>query len=680
MFRNKTPLQWEIIGRVCGGLHYYLIDENGITTDQKRYEDFSYCRLRYCNGLVCYDYFRSFSQLSIVNLSTKKRKDLPLQYGDDDHPPCFYGFEFGFDPSSKRFKVLGWLERPRIFKNKDWLEDYAISGFQVLTLEKGSVWRSVWNTPDIEYLRDAVTANGTLFWLEYDGREDAGDVIISFNLSNEEFRRTELPDNVLHRKCSHVVKHTIFELEGCLCLVEYLIYWQPEKYENSKLIGMWMMKDINNNVWVMMMKNITLPLQLANLLEPRSVFHFLARNGEILIAVSNGKEEDMLLYSFLNGQFKRIQISERLFLGLPSVTIKNHVENYVCLSNNKLNTTSTTTPPIAIPTTVSIDIPFEDGDGGDSPDNGDGGEGGGLLETGMGGDGGLLIFLGGGGGMGGGVAVGGGGEAEGGVVAGGEEVALGAGGDGGVVGASEALVDVNGISTHRRTFEFGFDPSSKTYKVLGWMDMDRDDDSHWSFQVLTLEKGSAWRPMSNEPLVDFLRSESVTANGTIFWLTRHEEIISFNLATEEFRKIEFPDNTLDWKGCYINHHTMFEFEGCLCLVEQLTCRHCWPVRENEREMWCDTDIIRVWMLKEVNKKDIALPLQGTNLFEFQSAFRFLARNGEILIAVSDHNIEYLFLFSFLSGQIERIQITGLGLRSVVIKNHKESFARLSELV
>ncbi|KAF9608949.1 hypothetical protein IFM89_012117 [Coptis chinensis] len=111
-------------------------------------------------------------------------------------------------------------------------------------------------------------------------------------------------------------------------------------------------------------------------------------------------------------------------------------------------------PVSAIPTTVPIDIPFEDGDGGDSADNGDGGEGGGLPETGVGGGRELAGIVGGSGevagGVGGGAAIGGGGEAEGGVVVGGEGVALGdgAGGDGGVVGAGEAPETAQKESLH----------------------------------------------------------------------------------------------------------------------------------------------------------------------------------------------------------------------------------------
>ncbi|KAF9591191.1 hypothetical protein IFM89_002846 [Coptis chinensis] len=173
-------------------------------------------------------------------------------------------------------------------------------------------------------------------------------------------------------------------------------------------------------------------------------------------------------------------------------------------TNNKLNTTSTTTPPIAIPTTVPIDIPFEDGDGGDSPDNGDGRKGGGLLETGVGGGGEPAGIVGGGGevagGVGGGASIGGDGEAEGGVVAGGEEVALGdgAGGDGGVVGAGAG--DGVGLVIERiRASAFTKGNNRITYIGDGKGDY---------YSCLKLKEDDHIMPIKDYPLGDLIRTNS----------------------------------------------------------------------------------------------------------------------------------------------------------------------------
>ncbi|KAF5178910.1 F-box and associated interaction domains-containing protein [Thalictrum thalictroides] len=289
----------------------YSLDENGSLLKPVqliRFESYLY-DTRYCNGLVCYDNDNDFC---LCNLTTQELIKVKCD---------FTHIEFGFDPLSMKYKVLGW--------NRDF--NACISDCCVFTLEKNSSWRQlrqVRSISPIKWLGESeVTANGAVFWFNH-GEE--GTRIISFNFATENFGIIKLP-NMMSNKEEGLMS-TLFEFEGCLCLVEQRKCTLDRCH--LEIVNLWMLKDNDNNIWVSIVKNTILPMEGTCLREqflgllPMDIkeAQFAGRNGEIMITTSDNKTVYIFLYSPLNGQLKRIKASGLPFL---EVTWKPYVENHL---------------------------------------------------------------------------------------------------------------------------------------------------------------------------------------------------------------------------------------------------------------------------------------------------------------------------------------------------------------
>ncbi|PIA46726.1 hypothetical protein AQUCO_01500338v1 [Aquilegia coerulea] len=235
-------------------------------------------------------------------------------------------------------------------------------------------------------------------------------------------------------------------------------------------------------------------------------------------------------------------------------------------------------------------------------------------------------------------------------------------------------------------YELGFDPSSNEYKILIWNQKKGSVYPPKHCYVRTLEKGTSWKPVNNiphvlsrleEPRDDFHRPHFSSANGTLFWFIGSESIVvSFNLADEQFGTVKIPVKIDEEKNTYF----LFEFKGCLCLVEQ-------PCFGQEK---CHLENINVWKLNDIdtsnwvilimNKK---LPLEDTNLHNYFMdtednidvyPAHFLSQNGEVLIGVVDNEHKYIFLYDFLGGCFARIELTGelQGFGPLGLNNYAET--------
>ncbi|PIA60147.1 hypothetical protein AQUCO_00400800v1 [Aquilegia coerulea] len=297
--RQEKLYEWEIEDE--DGLHYYTIeDKDGLAT-HKRTHVKDHSPLSYCNGLICFN--GGCHPLSVFNLTTKKLVHLSYsQY-------C-YNFEFGFDHLSKKYKILGW----GVYGSSIPL------AFQVLTLVKNSSWRRVKNRLGLSRPlgQAVVNAYGRFFWLQDDGKEVR---IISFNLANEKFGIIKVPNMIKKEN----FRYYVFKFEGSLC-------WVQQAKCSLESIDIWMLKSTRDSVWAMITKTLTLPLRDTNLQLHNSTFSFLAAlSGEMLVVTSDRDERYIFMYSFLNGQFKRIKVTGLNLSGRFSV--HNHVKNYVSLKN-----------------------------------------------------------------------------------------------------------------------------------------------------------------------------------------------------------------------------------------------------------------------------------------------------------------------------------------------------------
>ncbi|KAI3938715.1 hypothetical protein MKW92_047722 [Papaver armeniacum] len=107
--------------------------------------------------------------------------------------------------------------------------------------------------------------------------------------------------------------------------------------------------------------------------------------------------------------------------------------------------------------------------------------------------------------------------------------------------------------SHHPTYQFGFDPTTKEYKVLCmWSTSRRGSNFHEVCEILTLGEGT-WRRIDEIPPCKLgERLPSVCVNGTIYWctniLTHPQElhsyplrIAAFDVGTEKFRMIQIPN-------------------------------------------------------------------------------------------------------------------------------------------
>ncbi|KAF5197712.1 hypothetical protein FRX31_012704 [Thalictrum thalictroides] len=326
--RSKAPFKWAI--HDCDkSILIVTAEQNGSTkTEEIEYPDTMW-DFRYCNGIIgFYSIEKGSYNLCLSNITTVE--SIELEPPTDESTDGGH-FELAFDSSSKKHKVLVWRE----------CEDskYYPSECYVRTLEEGTSWRPVSNVPQALRRRQHphherpqfCCANGALFW--FIGKEH---IMVSFNVAREQFRTVKLPQKLSNMVNEKEFRYSIFEFEGYLCLVE-----QPSSAHNKfnlEIGNLWMLKDIENNVWVTMLNNKMLPLEGTNLrnyfLEEDFPFDaiFLSQNGEILIAATDEEQKYIFSYSFLSGQFKRIEIFGELG-GIHHFRVNNYVENYLSLED-----------------------------------------------------------------------------------------------------------------------------------------------------------------------------------------------------------------------------------------------------------------------------------------------------------------------------------------------------------
>ncbi|KAI3948696.1 hypothetical protein MKW92_014354 [Papaver armeniacum] len=111
--------------------------------------------------------------------------------------------------------------------------------------------------------------------------------------------------------------------------------------------------------------------------------------------------------------------------------------------------------------------------------------------------------------------------------------------------------------TQTPTYGFGFDPLTKTYKLVCVWEIARDSICSYEVdhicEVLTVgagEGGNQWRKIDEVPPVQLYEPAGVYANGSIYWrnagkslsLDPDEElIVAFDVGAEKFRVIQIPD-------------------------------------------------------------------------------------------------------------------------------------------
>ncbi|XP_026420028.1 putative F-box protein At1g46984 [Papaver somniferum] len=150
----------------------------------------------------------------------------------------------------------------------------------------------------------------------------------------------------------------------------------------------------------------------------------------------------------------------------------------------------------------------------------------------------------------------------------------------------EKLCDLSKVDVYR-TYEFGFDPTTREYKVIcmwsisgyelpkleGYMEYtiyEDEEENYKMCEALTLGSDTAWRRIDKVPPSDKFSKDlygSVYANGSIYWMYYNDirpMLVAFDVGREDYRVM--PD--LDMIGIdRPNSYYLMELDGHLVIVK-----------------------------------------------------------------------------------------------------------------
>ncbi|PIA44421.1 hypothetical protein AQUCO_01700190v1 [Aquilegia coerulea] len=285
-YRSKAPLRWLVFDHSELITFTIYVDNSRPSKRQALTLSVHLWSVNFYDGLLVF--FNDDGKPLLHNISTQVTVELP-----STHPASFTDTEclqIGLDISSNKYKVLYWKES----------RDLCLSFCYVLTLEKGSAWRPVGDTPQVRGVgkKPQTCANGSLFWLD-----DCQQRVILFDLSSEMFRSIN-PPCVMNL---HESSYSLFEFNGSLCLVQ-----KPRK-EMFHLECMWLLKDVSREKWGLMLKNTVIPVGDTDCYSRSSLgnsLEFSDRYCEILMAAAVGKVQHIFLYNLLDRAYQHFKINE----------------------------------------------------------------------------------------------------------------------------------------------------------------------------------------------------------------------------------------------------------------------------------------------------------------------------------------------------------------------------------
>jgi F-box interacting protein len=179
-----------------------------------------------CNGLL--GLYTKTSSIKIANLATGEclRLEKPVQNLKGDH---FSFYSFGFHPLTKQYKITHFLSdctegRPQ---NK---ERFNVIQVYILGDEK---WRDIRTPEDLSLncVRNSgsINVDGTVYWLTENMAANWQHALMSFDLGEESFARTQLPASVPQDCASSGPRqYWIREMDGKICVATaQTCHYQP---------------------------------------------------------------------------------------------------------------------------------------------------------------------------------------------------------------------------------------------------------------------------------------------------------------------------------------------------------------------------------------------------------------------------------------------------------------------
>ncbi|PIA42331.1 hypothetical protein AQUCO_02000050v1 [Aquilegia coerulea] len=195
---------------------------------------------------------------------------------------------------------------------------------------------------------------------------------------------------------------------------------------------------------------------------------------------------------------------------------------------------------------------------------------------------------------------------------------------------------------------FGYDHSSNAFKVLQFLG--RDGFGHSisvKAQVCTLGTNS-WRQLENFPSVHCFPSTPVLINGSLHWPS-YEQILSFDLGSENFGLIEYPKSNLVPNTQFginpVDNFRLVVLDGCLSVVISSFGEDVgiWIMKDyNVNESWIKIVIKKNYLKDRVLIKKV-LPIT-------------FWKNGELLLL---YGSKILVSYGVRSGRYTLFQFEGL---------------------
>lgn len=196
------------------------------------------------NGLVCI----ISAQVLVANPCTREVKKLQIPEFRNRVASSCWGF--GYDSRTDDYKII----RGVFLKG-----GVRRSSFRVSNL-KSNIWRNIGPVLKYYFISSVgVLWNGALYWLMGDAENKKDVIILSFDLSKEEFKKIPQPDDDIYRSCmddddDDDISFSFGVIKEGLCIYESQLSPSSKK---------WVMK--NDNEWKLMKRDM----------EESDVIHYL---------------------------------------------------------------------------------------------------------------------------------------------------------------------------------------------------------------------------------------------------------------------------------------------------------------------------------------------------------------------------------------------------------------------
>ncbi|XP_012477864.2 F-box protein CPR1 [Gossypium raimondii] len=235
-----------------------------------------------------------------------------------------------------------------------------------------------------------------------------------------------------------------------------------------------------------------------------------------------------------------------------------------------------------------------------------------------------------------------------------------------VLPSTEIEISSPSICFDRSNFYgFGYDPISDDYKLVRMVQLHGNNKGylHSEAKVYSL-RSNCWRRIKDFCFyLIFAREFGFLANNALHWMvfkppkSGKQNLVGFDLRTEEFRSLELPEFCLDKLFCY----DIKAMGGFICLTATY------------REL--DTVVVDVWIMKEYGVKESWIKLISWNEPHFIPRFPSLvaplafSKNGDkVLFNISYkcrnfgkwYNLRDKFVWYDLWGErVEKVEIRGI---------------------